>query len=330
MKTISQQPLAPVYFFYGLETYLMEKKIASIRQQLNVNSEEFGMITMDLSEVPIQDLIMEAQTLSLFSEQRLIIGKNAEFLMTGKSKGSVNHQVESLIQYLQQPVESNVVILTLPTDKVDRRKKVVKDLMEKAQVEECAPLSGRQLLQWLKKRMQREHLVIEEPVLKQLLLWVGNDLHQLDQECRKLAIYVGKQGKVTMNEVNMLIPRTLEQDVFKLIQQLSVRNRERAIEIWSDLLYQKEEPIRILALIIRQLRLMLYAKILSAKGKTEKEMAKALNVHPYPVKLALRQGAVYSKEELNDYLSRAIRIDQMIKSGRGEKEILIEQLLLSW
>lgn len=307
---------------------MIEEKIASIRKQINLDSEELGRVSIDLTETPIQELILEAETMSLFSEQRLIIGKNAEFLSTGKS--SVNHQAETLIHYLEHPVESTVIILTLPTDKLDRRKKVVKELIKKANVVKCVPLSGKELMQWLKQRTQQDQVFMDDHVLRQLILRVGNDLRQLDQECRKLATYVGKQGKVTLDEVNKLVPRTLEQDVFKLIHQLCIRNQEQALQIWFDLLYQKEEPIRILALIIRQLRLMLYTKILSAKGKTEKEMAKVLNVHPYPVKLALRQGAVFSKKELNNYLAKAIQIDQNIKSGKGDKEVLIEQLLLSW
>ncbi len=306
----------------------MEEKIAALCKQMSLHPENFGVVTMDLTETPIQELILEAETLSLFSEQRLIIGKNAEFLSAGKS--SVQHDADSLLRYIDHPVDSTVVILTLPTDKLDRRKKVVKKLLKNAQVIKCAPLTGKELMKWLKQRIQQEQMIIADHVLKQFILRVGNDLRQLDQECKKLAMYIGKKGEVTLEALNQLIPRTLEQDVFKLIHQLCMRNQDQALQIWVDLLYQKEEPLRILALIIRQLRLMLYTKLLSAKGKTEKEMAKILNVHPYPVKLALRQGAVFSKEELNDYLAKAIQIDQQIKSGKGDKEVLVEQLLLSW
>lgn len=327
MRTIAQT-LSPVYFFYGTETFLIEEKIASICQKIGLDAEGLGKIVIDLAETPIQELVIEAQTVSLFRQQRVIIGKNAEFLSTGKSH--VKHQVESLIRYLDHPVESTVVILTLSTDKLDRRKKVGKELLKKAKVEKCDPLSGKELVYWLRQRFQRASVSIEDEGLRELILQVGNDLRQLDQECQKLATYVGKNGKVTPQEIHWLVPRTLEQDVFKLINQLATRNRAEALCIWSDLLFQKEEPIRILALMIRQLRLILYAKILSAKGKSKKEMASLLKVHPYPLSLAINQGKAFSKKELTDYLAKAIEIDQKIKSGKGEKQVLIEQLLLNW
>ena len=306
----------------------MEERISAICKKIRLDAEGLGKVIFDLTETPIQELIREAETVSLFSQQRVIIGKNAEFLSTGKS--NVDHQVDSLIRYLDQPIESNVLILTLSTDKMDRRKKVGKELIKKAKVVKCAPLSEKELLHWLKQRFRQASVSVAENVLRKLILWVGTDLRQLDQECQKLITYVGKQGTVTEKEMQLLVPRTLEQDVFKLINQLATRNRAKALRIWSDLLFQKEEPLRILALIIRQLRLILYAKILSGKGKSEREMVKALNVHPYPLKLALQQGTAFSKRELSDYLAKAIQVDQMIKSGKGEKQTLVEQLLFHW
>lgn len=306
----------------------MEERISSICRQLALDTNQLGKVTFDLTETPIQALIREAETVSLFSPQRVIIGKNAAFLEAGKS--IVNHQVESLIRYLDHPVESTVIILTLARDKLDRRKKVTKALLQKAKVIKCVPLSEKELVHWLQQRFHRASVTVEERVLKRLIRWLGTDLRQLEQECRKLITYAGKQGRVTEKELQWLVPRTLEQDVFKLINQLAMRNRAEALRIWSDLLFQKEEPLRILALIIRQLRIILYAKILARKGKSLKEIASTLNVHPYPLQLALKQGKAFSSKELNTYLAKAIKIDQLIKTGKGEKRTLIEQLLLNW
>lgn len=286
------------------------------------------MVSIDLRETPIEKCILEAETLPFLSERRLIIGHHAEFLVGGKS--NLNHQVDRLIDYLQHPVETSVLILTNPADKLDKRKKVVKALQKRAKTVQFSPLTGTQLLKWLQKRVRHYQIQADEQSLRQLAILVGNDLRQLDQECKKIATYLGVGGHMRTEVVNELVPRTLEQDVFKLINQLAARKVDQAFQIWYDLLHQREEPIRILALIIRQLRLMYYTQLLYQKGKTEKEIATLLKSHPYPVKLARKQSELFQHQELQKYLARAIQIDQEIKSGKCDKVIAIEQFLFAW
>jgi DNA polymerase-3 subunit delta len=61
----------------------------------------------------------------------------------------------------------------------------------------------------------------------------------------------------------------------------------------------------------------------------EKEMAGFLKVHPYPVKLALKNGAKFTEDQLRQFLISAIATDQDIKSGKADKELAVERLLFA-
>jgi DNA polymerase-3 subunit delta len=281
-----------------------------------------------LEEVPIQQLVQEAETASFFGDLRLIIGKNAFFLSPQKKRQELDHQPESLITYLQDPMPGNVILLICPSAKLDKRRKVVKEIEKKARVVAFPRLSEKELMTWIPSRCKQLNVSITEPATMHLIRLVGNDLRQIYQECVKLATYVGKGGKITPEIVDDLVPRTLEQDVFKLTECVSKQKIDEALNIWYDLLYQKEEPIRILALLIRQFRLMLQTKVLEAQGKSEKEIAAFLGVHPYPVKLAARQGKAFTESKLRSLLAEAIRADQEIKAGKIEKRLAVERLLL--
>ncbi len=134
---------------------------------------------------------------------------------------------------------------------------------------------------------------------------------------------------MTRQTVSELVPRTLEHNIFKLTEKMAERKIDQALMVWQDLLFQKEEPIRILALMIRQIRLMLQVKALAKKGMPEKEMAGFLKVHPYPVKLALKNGAKFTEDQLRQFLISAIATDQDIKSGKADKELAVERLLFA-
>lgn len=329
LQEIKKQKIHPVYFFYGAETFLIEETVQWIQQQIAPAEDEFGnVMILDLEEVPIQTLVQEAETPPFFGDRRLIIGKNAFFLTTAKTRGGVEHKPEDLIAYLEQPLTTSVVILITPSEKLDKRKKVVKALQKHARTMEFSSLEGNELILWVQKRLKQLHVQIEPQAAKELVQLVGNDLRLLYQECVKLATFVGQHGTITSAIVSELVPRTLEQDVFKLTDRIARRKIDEAFSIWYDLLYQREEPIKILALIIRQFRLMLQVKMLVQQGLPEKEIASKLKVHPYPVKLALKQGQAFSEKSLRHLLAQAIEADQGIKSGKIDKVLAVERLLL--
>lgn len=328
-EDIKKNKLHPVYFFYGAETFLIDETVHWIRKQLMPEEDEFGNeVWLDLEETSIQELVQEAETPPFFGERRLIIGKNAYFLTSAKRKSSIDHQVQVLVDYLGEPFTSNIVILIAPSDKLDKRKKIVKQLQKQARTIQFEPLQGNELSQWVQKRCHQLEVKITSEAVGELIQLVGNDLRLLQQECVKLATFVGQQGTINPNHVAELVPRTLEQDVFKLTDRIARRQMEEAFSIWYDLLYQKEEPIRILALITRQFRLMLQVKVLSQQGYPEKEIASQLKVHPYPVKLALKQVTHFSEKMLRSLLAQALQADQDIKSGRVDKILAVERLLL--
>lgn len=329
LREIKQKQLSAVYLFYGEETFSMEETCEWMTKQLlGEQVDPWNKVVLDLEEVPIQQLVQEAETASFFGDLRLIIGKNASFLTPQTKRQELEHRPEALITYLQDPVPGNIILFLCPSAKLDKRRKVVKEIEKNARVVAFPRLSEKELVKWIPGRCKQLNVSITEPAVMHLIRLVGNDLRQIYQECVKLATYVGKSGKITPEIVEALVPRTLEQDVFKLTEYVSKQKIDEAFNIWYDLLYQKEEPIRILALLIRQFRLMLQTKVLGAQGKSEKEIAAFLGVHPYPVKLAARQGKAFTESKLRSLLAEAIRADQEIKAGKLEKHLAVERLLL--
>lgn len=314
-----------LYLFYGTETFQMDRACDFFKEHLQ--KENWELVVEDLEETPIQQIIMEADSGSLFSEQKLIIGRNAYFLTGQRTKSSVTHETDSLLKYISNPNPAHMLILMVPTEKLDKRKKLVKELEKKAYVYRFDPLKGSMLANWVKQRIAFYGAKIGKQALIRFIELVGTDLRMLDAEAKKLALYA-KEQEIDLEIIEELVPRTLEQDVFQLIDQISKRNREKAFQIWDDLMYQKEEPIKILALITRQIRILLQVKLYSQKGKSEKEIAKLLKLHPYPVKLAYQQGLRYQEKQLINSLKEALQTESDIKEGRLERRLGVERLLL--
>jgi DNA polymerase-3 subunit delta len=317
---------APIYLFYGEESFLIEESIRYLQKQMGLETDSWGRQIFDLNETPLQQVIEEAETAPFLAEYRLVVAKNAYFLTGKKGKNKVTHEVEALLRYLESPLASSVLILVVPEKQLDRRKKIVKALQKQARVVEFAALSERESLQWIQKRCRQKGVEITAAASQQLLTQVGPDLERLHQECVKCATYVGTEGVINEELITQLVPRTLEQNVFQLVSKMAERRIDQVLHIWHDLLLQKEEPIRIMALIIRQLRLMLYVKWLHGQQWSEQAIAKRLDSHPYPVKLAVRQGRAFRESELRTLFLGALQADEKMKSENCDRQLVVEQL----
>ncbi len=103
---------------------------------------------------------------------------------------------------------------------------------------------------------------------------------------------------------------------------------DEALLIYHDLLKQKEEPLKLLALIARQLRIYYQVKELSRRSYSQKQMATQLKIHPYVVKLASQQINRFEDQQLLSLLESAADTDYAIKTGKMDKVLAVEMLLM--
>jgi DNA polymerase-3 subunit delta len=322
------EKMPAVSLYYGIESFLMEEACNQLRSQVPEEERDWNLLILDLDDIPVEQVIQEAETPSFFGGKRLILAKNATFFTTAKLKREQNHNIDALLAYLERPSERTALVFTVGNDKLDKRKKLVKQMEKVASVTKFDMLKGQALLKWVENRFRYYEVKIKREVCIHFIQVVGNDLRLLDQECRKLANYAGEKGTVTEAIISQLIPRTLESNVFQLTEKLAEKKIADVWQIWEDLLTQKEEPIRILALMTRQFRLLYQTKVLSARGMGASEIAKMLGVHPYPIKLAVSHSGAFSEKQLKKCLAMAITADQDIKSGKIEKVQAVEQIFM--
>lgn len=319
-----------VYVFYGTETFLIKEKVEKLINKLIPQEERnLNVINFDLTMTPIEEMVQEAETLPFASDNKLIIVKNALLLTGQKGYKSVEHDVKVFEKYLENPAEFSTIIFCVPYSKLDERKKIVKTLKKKGTIEAFQILSDFTLIEWVKKSVEVNNATINEDAVKLLIQIVGKDLGMLNQEIIKMTTYVDDNGNIDVDVVNALTIRKLEQNIFVLIELVANLQFDKAFQMFYDLIKNKEEPIKMIALFARQFRLMLCAKELNRIGYSERQIAEQLKAHPYSIKIALQQSRKFSEDQLEEIMVKLSEVDYQIKSGQMEKVLVIEMFIFN-
>lgn len=328
-KDIKKKKLQPTYLLIGKEAFLLQETVQLIMDAALMDEEkDFNLSIYDMEETSIETAIEDAETLPFMGEKRVVIIKNPNFLTSEKKKEKIEHRIDKLEQYMNSPAPYTILVFLAPYEKLDERKKITKLIKKQSVVIEMAALSDQDTIKWIMDMAEQEGVYLSKEAIEELIVLTAGDLMIMYQEMKKLSTYVGEGGTITPDIVNLLVARSLEQNIFDLIDNVIHKRSKEALRIFYDLLKNNEEPIKILSLLVNQFRLILHVKELSNTGYGQQQIASTVKVHPFRVKLALQQARLFKAEELARILMELAEADYEMKTGKKDKQLLIELFLL--
>ena len=327
---IEKRRFSPLYLLYGNEPFLlMETYERLVNAALGPEEREWNLAVYDCEETPVEAALAEAETAPFFGERRVILVKNPYFFTAEKDK-EVEHDLAKLENYLRAPAPFSIVVFFAPYEKLDERKKMTKLAKEQSEVVIAAPLAEAELRAWVRRRIESQGAQASDEAIDVLLRRAGTQLSALANEIDKLALFAGSGGTIEAAAVERLVARTPEENVFVLVEQVAKRDIPGALQTFYDLLEHSEEPIKILALLAGHFRLLAQVKWLAQTGYGQTQIASALKVHPFRVKLALAQAARFSDAELTEAITELAAADYDVKSGAMDRRLAVELLLMRW
>ena len=329
-KEIKSGRFRPVYVLFGKDRYRMEQCLDLIANKMFTDDErDMGTMKFDTSEQALQEIVYEADSPSFFLERKLIVVKDSQLLCANTKDAKIDHKVDSLLQYLEHPLESSVIVFIVNAEKLDERKKLVKILKDRRCVINFTELDEPQLIQWLIRRASEQNRHMDREAAELLIQRVGQSMQQLSLELDKACLHIGENGQLTADTIAKLTTATVEEDVFGLVDAIVNIQLDKARAIYSQLLVRKEEPIKIVALIARQLRMMLQIKELSSQHYSPQQIAGHIGAHPYAVKLAAEKAARFQTKQLAELLNSIADLDYSMKTGIVDKNLGLELFILS-
>lgn len=284
-----------------------------------------NIIRMDLDENSIEDVIEEAGYLSLFSEQKYIVVKNANIF---SSKKSNEKEINKLLAYFENPnPETTIVFVT--EKKLDERKKVTKILKNKFKIHLIDELKDKELYLKVLAEFEMDKYKISSFAVNYIIKSCLEKYDLIYQEINKLKLYKIDDKIITDDDVIEATSISYENNIFDFTNSVIKKDIKKAFLILENLKLMKQEPIVLLVVLANQYRLMYQSKALSRQGKSQGEIAKILKVNPNAIWHSLQNGYNYSFEELLTKIENLADLDYKIKSGEVDRFLGFDVFLLN-
>ncbi|SIS36783.1 DNA polymerase III subunit delta [Salimicrobium flavidum] len=319
--------MGEIYVLYGEEQYLIQQEKEKIVRKVTTKEErEFNYSTFNLEDTPIEDVIADAETLPFLGDNKLIVAENPVFLLSKPPKTEIEHDVDRFLSYINDPAPYTTLVLIVPYEKVDERKKVMKELKKKGNVQSFASVKEWNMEEWVQKIAVEEGVELASGVKELIIQSVGTNLMMLRSELEKLKLYTGNDfiSKETAEE---LLSTSLDTSGLKLVDAVIEKDLGKAIAIYKELLRMNEEPIALIALLASQFRMISQVKVLKRKGYTENHMKTYIKGHPYVLKLAGQRERKFTQEALDHIMLTLATTDTHMKTGTMDKELAFEMML---
>jgi DNA polymerase-3 subunit delta len=230
-----------------------------------------------------------------------------------------------LAEYVRQMPPTTMLVLIDGEIKANNR--LLKSVALQAKVMVFAPPSDRNLSDWIQDRVKQGGGTISPGAVKLLVGLVGADLWTMSSEIDKLLAYCS--GKVIAEDsVKQITSYAREANIFSLVDAILEGRRNVAQQLLHRLLQEGASPSYVLAMITRQLRLIVIAKDLGPKLSRPENRNRLEPTSDYGLEKAVKQAKSYTLERTKKAYHKLLEADIAIKTGKYDSDLALDLLVV--
>lgn len=289
LRSLDAGEVAPLYLFSGKDDFQRQAFVRRVVARLVPEERRETCLTvLDGGAVTARQVAAELESSGFrFDDEprRVVLVRDAPFFNPGKAD-----EAEILRSRIDAGLLDDVVLVFEVRGAVDKRLGFTKTVTAMATWLEFDALESEDdVLDFANARLRRGGKRIERQAAAELVQRVGTSAMALTNELDKLTFYVGQREEIALADVREMVAPTAELSVFDLVDAVVEQRPQAALEQLEALLNQRAEPFMILAMLIRQFRLLLQARYLL---DTELVDSRLLQQRPYDFNQSIsgRQG----------------------------------------
>lgn len=317
-KQISLKNFAPLYLFYGDESYLITTYVKKLTDAVvKKETAAFSLHRFDADEAQIDDVINALNVYPFIAEKNFIvlIGLDIENLSSEDKK--------KLTDYIKDPNPSAVLLMYYPSSDSYKRAAKWNDFIKTFKKYGAVVNFSRKTQAEVEKLVCSYAAKFKCELLRSdaayLISVCGNDLQTLFNETEKLCAYSNGE-KITKEMINNVVSFNAETTVFVLSRALVSGQLEKAYSLLDLLFKQNEKAISILGALSGTYVDLYRVKAAILSGHESRELAKIFSYRnrEFVLENAARSVRTLSIGSLRKSLELLSDTDILLKSTSAE------------
>jgi DNA polymerase-3 subunit delta len=335
-KLIDSNKLKSPILIYGEEKYLIKECVREVMNKI-VSFPELNIVTLENENISMDNIINACETIPFISQHKIVHIKNPEFIKKSTKNTSIENQTiekssftgisDQIVNYIKDVSEDLIVLITF-NGEIEVKNKLpilIKNIGTLIQLNE---LKGAELQKYVTDIFQNHGRNINKSELIYFISEVGTSLSLIEKEVEKLCLFNIGEDSITKSDIDAIVSKTAESNIFKMVDNISKKDAAKAILILNTLLFQKEDHLKILGMIIRQYRILLTIKLNLINKTPLEEVRSVLKLNEYVFQNMIKQCGLYSESSLKKALSCLLRTDSEIKISKLNPDLALEMLLV--
>lgn len=310
-SAIENRTLCGAYLLYGVEEFTKQETVARVLDLLSPELREINHSGLD--EPNWESLLAAAAQLPFFDDRRILSVSNF-------SEKELNDAAQPRIRQGNDPYQTLFGLKDTIVLFIRRGEGQATEFKKRFEAADraiaFAPITEADAVHRIMRLAALRFVTVSKSTALTLVQQVGTDGFRLNQEVEKLCSFVGKGGTVTEETLKTLVTPNIEYRAFDILDAFLSGNRFRGMVALERVLRCGEaHPLQVAAFLEGRLKLILIAREMLDRGRSQKDIAARIGGKPYAVEQTIRQAKRRSTAELRKAVAAFADIQPKLVQG---------------
>jgi DNA polymerase-3 subunit delta len=330
-KEIKKNSIKNSYIFCGQDEELIKDGIKMLAKPfVDDSGMDLNYIKFDGNKLDMNQLINACETMPFMGEKKVVIVYRANFLMD-KTDSSNTNIYNDIKEYLKDvPPYTILVMYYVFSDKREtpKKNKKIMALDRITTIVHFEKLRKDRFIKKIEEIFKEKKKEIGNVELRYFCEKVQNNFDIINNEIDKLIDYTIDR-EIKRQDIDKLIPSKSEDDIFDLVDLISQRKIEKAIDVMDEILFKADQHILIIVSIENQFRRLYGIKLGLQKGKRIDDFISELRLPAFVCEKLVNLSSKFSTRQLGQLIRLCVKTEIRLKSSNIDKRTELELLLIS-
>jgi DNA polymerase-3 subunit delta len=333
LKDLKNRKYKPIYLLHGEEAYYIDLVSNYIEHKLLSDAEKgFNQTVLYGKDTELMTVLNAAKRYPMMADYQVVLVKEAQEMKWGKDDDD-KKSINPLLNYLENPLPSTVLVFCYKYGKFDKRKKTYKAIEKNGVVFDSATIYDSKVPAWIEGYLNEKGYRINQQASAMLAEYLGNDLSKIANELEKLMLNISPGQEVSLESIHNNIGISKEYNVFELQTALGKRD---AFKVHQIINYFEANPkANPIVLVLGNLN-NFFSKLLAyhyVRDRSAQNLARELGVNPYFLKDYEQAARSYDLSKtvriisyLREYDLKSKGVESSAEDGGLMKELMFKIL----